>query len=107
MTEPYPTLRKLRNGEVVDLEGIKLRMADGKLKIGDLYVAERNTGPHLLTVKGFNEDGDVVFPTTHAYCFNAWECVKVEEDLSTAITDDELEWINFERSESASDDPDD
>ncbi len=77
MIEPYPTLRKLRNGEVVDLEGINLRMDDGKLKVGDLYVAERNTGPHLLTVKGFGDQ--CVFATTNAYAFDTWECVKVCE----------------------------
>jgi hypothetical protein len=73
----YPTLNKLRNGEAIDLGGIPLKMDTGELQVGDLYVAERNTGPHLLTVKGFGED--CVFATTPVYAFNTGECVKVCE----------------------------
>ncbi len=49
----YRTLNALRRGEVIDIEGIELKMDDGEIKPGDLYVAERNTGPKLLTAVGY------------------------------------------------------
>ncbi|MDP2668984.1 MAG: hypothetical protein Q8P07_04085 [bacterium] len=77
MISEYRALEALRRGETIDIEGIKLKMADGDLCVGDLYVAERNTGPKLLTVKSFGRD--CVFPTCSAYAFDIWECVKVCE----------------------------
>jgi hypothetical protein len=77
----YPTLKRLRAGEVIDLGGIKFRMAVGDLKSGDLYVAERNSGPRLLTLKKIEGDfiGALAIPTTPEYPYCVWECVKVEE----------------------------
>ena len=76
-SEYYPTLKALQRGEIIDLEGIRLKMDDGEIKPGDLYVAERNTGPKLLTA------GDIkyscIFPTTIDYPYDIWECVKVHE----------------------------
>lgn len=73
------TLEKLKNGEVVDLNGIKVVQDEGPLKPGDVYVAERNTGPKLLTVRSINYKYGTVIPTTPDYCYNLWECVKVKE----------------------------
>ena len=88
----YRTVRALRRGEVVDLGGIKFKMdvdGDGKEKpveIGDLYIAERNVGPKLLTAamvvgpgEGPNGSGNWIEPTSTDYSFDTWECVKVVE----------------------------
>ena len=77
----YKTLRALRSGEVVDLAGLRFKMIPGKLEPGDLYIAERNTGPQLLTVKKVADYDYIVFPTCNGYAFDLSECVKVEEVL--------------------------
>jgi hypothetical protein len=43
---------------------------------GDRYVAERNTGAHLLTVREVSDNGYVV-PEEHAYCYDCSECIPV------------------------------
>lgn len=90
----YSEIRKrLRDGETVEFEGIKLRMISGKetgatLEPGDTYIAERNRGPQLLTVNyivdrdyaqrfGLKHSGWVV-PTGISYSFDFHECVGVE-----------------------------
>lgn len=88
----YRTIRALRNGEVVDLGGIKFKMdvdENGKereIRKGDLYIAERNTGPKLLTAaevikpgEGPNGYGNWIMPTCTAYSYDIPECVKVVE----------------------------
>lgn len=75
---PYKTLTALENGEVVDLGGgLLVKKAEGELQPDDLYVAERNTGPHLLTCREVNEELGCVYATTSAYPFDTNECVKV------------------------------
>lgn len=48
---------------------------------GDTYLAERNTGPHLLTCKKaiYTDlgDPDFIVPSEIAYCFDTRECVKI------------------------------
>jgi hypothetical protein len=74
----YKTLKALRQGEVVDLGGILVKMDDGEIKPGDLYVAERNTGPKLLTCREVNVEGGWIEPTTFPdYSYDTNECVKV------------------------------
>ncbi len=73
----YAALKILRDGGVLDLDGIKLKKIDRELKPGDLYVAERNTGPKLLTVQEIANNA--VFPTCNGYAFDIGECVAVEE----------------------------
>ena len=81
----YPTLQALRRGEVIDLEGLPLKMAEGELQEGDLYVAERNTEPKLLTVRKITYPEGLLFnkpwvvATTPDYSFDLDECVKVCE----------------------------
>lgn len=75
----YATLKALRRGETIDLEGIKLVMDEGEIQPGDLYVAERNTGPKLLTCKRVDEEDDWILPTTNNYSYDIGECVKVRE----------------------------
>lgn len=76
---PYLTLKALLNGEVIDLDGIKLIMDNGSINRGDLYVAERNTGPKLLTAERINVDWGFIVPTTMNYAYDTRECVKVRE----------------------------
>ena len=80
----YRTIRALRQGEIIDIEGIKLKMDDGQIQVGDLYVGERNTGPKLLTAKKIvmlddRSDIDFVIPTCNAYPYDGYECVKACE----------------------------
>ncbi|MBI2057970.1 MAG: hypothetical protein HYT63_03245 [Candidatus Yanofskybacteria bacterium] len=80
----YKTLKALRRGEVIDIEGIKLKMDEGEIQVGDLYVGERNTGPHLLTAKEvvMLDDGNginFIFSTCNAYPYDGNECIKVCE----------------------------
>ena len=74
----YATIRALRNGEVIDLDGLRLRQRPGEIGAGDLYVAERNTGPDLLTCARVASEGFVI-ATTVAYPYDLGECVLVEE----------------------------
>jgi hypothetical protein len=72
-------LSALRAGAVVDVEGFSLRAEEGPLVPGCLYVAERNTGPWLLTVKRVDIDRGYVVPTCNTYCYDLHECVRVCE----------------------------
>ncbi len=80
MIREYSTLRALWRGEIVDLGGILVKMDEGEIKPGDLYVAERNTGLHLLTAREVNMEVGCIFPVDRdAYAFDLHECVKVCE----------------------------
>jgi len=79
------TVAALKKGEIIDFEGIMLKMADGDIKTGDLYIGERNQGPKLLTAEKIvpSECGchGYIIPTgfdSYVYDFPA-ECVKVQE----------------------------
>lgn len=85
MRHEYPTLKRLRAGESVEVEGVLVKMAGGAIKAGDDYVGERNTGPKLLVAKevvtkpwGDHTVIDYIHPTTIAYSFDGHECVRVE-----------------------------
>lgn len=81
----YRTIKALRRGEIVDLGGIKFKIdvdesgEEKEIQPGDLYVAERNTGPHLLTARKVNLESGCIFSTCGAYPFDLPECVKVQE----------------------------
>lgn len=79
----------LRAGETVDFEGVPMRAAaDQTLRPGATYVAGRNTGPHLLTVRQHvveeNFVGGFVISEEGAYPFDASECVVVDLLLDEA-----------------------
>jgi hypothetical protein len=61
-------------------EGVRLRKTkDGAdLLPGDTYVAERNSGPKLLTVREINHIQGWIIPQENAYVFDIYECVGVE-----------------------------
>lgn len=73
------TVARLKAGKIVEIEGIRFKQVEGELKPGDMYIAERNTGPKLLTVREVNKEGNWVEATTDDYSFDTWECVKVCE----------------------------
>lgn len=92
----YSTLRALRNGETITIEGCEFVADNSPLEVGDWYIGERNQGPKLATVKRFAkwdydqelklvdapsfDEADVVFPMEwNVYAYDATECVKVRE----------------------------
>jgi hypothetical protein len=75
----YETIKALRDGEAVEIEGCMFVKAEGDLAPGDWYIAERNGGPKLLTVHHVEEDGGYVVPQEPRYCYDLHECVKVME----------------------------
>lgn len=75
----YRTLKALRAGETVEVEGFLLRMATGgEVSVGDFYVAERNTGPKFLIANKVHPEGWVEPESPVAYSYDLWECCRVE-----------------------------
>jgi hypothetical protein len=76
-----PIMEALRRGETVSFDGILLRKDAGEIRSGDLYIAERNSGPRFLTAKEVvpKGKGGYIIPTTKDYSFDIWECIKVKE----------------------------
>lgn len=79
----YKTIRALRRGETVTLEGETFRMSVGAngeeedIQPGDFYIAERNTGPRLLTCAKNVDPRGWIQAVENAYPFDTGECVKV------------------------------
>ena len=82
----------LRGGGIVEIEDARFKMDvdengnERKVRTGDMYIAERFTGPKLLIAKkvfehveGPNGFGGWIMPTTPDYSFDIHECVKVIE----------------------------
>jgi hypothetical protein len=53
-----------------------LTPSEDPIQPGDLYLAERNTGPQLLTCKYVHPRNWIV-PIENAYSYDTWECVKI------------------------------
>ena len=81
MVREYATLQVLRRGEVVDIgAGILVKMREGEIEPRDLYVAERNTGPKLLTARVVDQERGWIHATDlFAYSFDLHECVRACE----------------------------
>lgn len=64
--------------KIKEVEGVKFLVDySAEIKPGDSYIAERNTGPKLLTC-GYIHPKHWVSPVEqYAYCFDTWECAKV------------------------------
>ena len=60
----------------VEIEGLQFRLSDDEIKPGNLYVAERNTGPVLLECRKVDEENGYIVPIS-GYPFDIWECRKV------------------------------
>jgi len=74
----YDSLRKLRAGEHVELEGIEFRHVPGEIEPGDWYVGERNAGPKLSTCSEIKLGCVYGTPPWSIYPFYIGECVHVE-----------------------------
>jgi hypothetical protein len=54
-----------------------LEVSDDPIQVGDTYLAERNTGPHLLTCKSVNDRGWIAATDTMVYPYDLRDCIKV------------------------------
>lgn len=64
---------------VTVLNGLVLRRLNKELEPGDDYIAERNTGPRLLTVRHNNTERRWIEPEERlAYAYDTVECIPVE-----------------------------
>jgi hypothetical protein len=66
----------------MEIEGLAVD-PQSEILPGDLYLAKRNTGWHLLTCARVVQEGPhhtrgyVVPQEPAAYCYDLWECLKV------------------------------
>ena len=68
--------------EAGEFEGIPFSVSsDQELRPGDTYLAERNTGPHLLTCRENVKDGPWIHAAERAYSYNTGECIKIDLQL--------------------------
>jgi len=76
----YEMLTKLDTGVEIDFEGVKIRKVGDwqDLKPGDTYIAERNTGPKLLTVREVDLASACIYAKEPAYAFDLGEVRKIE-----------------------------
>ena len=82
----YFTLKALDAGKTVTIDKKKYRLIPGDIQIGDLYIAERNTGPHVLTAKKISYSEfpnnvrapNFIVPNEWEYPFDWIECRRVE-----------------------------
>lgn len=81
MDREYATLKALNKGETIIVEGRTVHQIDGKIEAGDLYVAEKNTGPKLLIAARVNVIDGWIHPISNDYSYDIYECVRVEENL--------------------------
>lgn len=59
----------VENGLIIDDEA--------EIKPGDLYLAGRNTEPHILTCKNVDPRGWIIPQEKYQYSFDLHECVKI------------------------------
>lgn len=73
--------QRLKMGRTASVAGSILQgLPTEKIRKGDLYVAERNSGLKLLTAREDpTEELNCIHPTTNEYSYDLWECVKVVE----------------------------
>jgi len=72
------TLEALRRGETVVVNGADVKMVDGKIERGNLFVTEGVAGPQLLTAQSVpNSSTGRILARGRSYPYNVSECVKV------------------------------
>lgn len=73
---------QLRREKEIEFEGVAIRYLGDWMDLapGDTYMAERNNGPQLLTVRYVDyENIGCVFPVEREkYPYDLYECVKVK-----------------------------
>lgn len=83
----HETLRQLRGGKVVDLDGLLFVMdGDGEVAPGDTYIGARNT-VDIYTCQSVNTEHGWVNPEGIGYPFDTVECIKVREADDGAVSD--------------------
>lgn len=65
--------------KIITYENTPFLVSDEEIKPGDLYFAERNQGLMLLSCKEVNKEGNWIVPTTHDYCYDICECIKIKD----------------------------
>lgn len=75
----YDCRNALLRGEIVEINGKSYRRIDGDIENGDLYFAERNTGPKILTARNVNRDQSWIVPNEPGYVYDIHECIRIEE----------------------------
>ena len=67
------------NRYIIEIDGIKLEVENKLPKNGELYIAERNIGPQLLTAKEVDTVNNWIVPVEfpNAYVYNISECNRV------------------------------
>jgi hypothetical protein len=83
----HETLRQLREGKVVELDGLLFVMDEGELAPGDTYIGARNTVDVYVCRRVDTTELDCVFPEGLGYPFDTHECVKVREADPGATAD--------------------
>jgi len=69
-------MEKQTNQQIREVEGVKfLCSTNEEINSGDIYIAEKNTGPKLLTCK--KRELTFIVPVENAYCFDICDCMKV------------------------------
>jgi hypothetical protein len=64
--------------EIINIEGIDFEVEAKLPAEGEYYIAERNTGPKLLTAKMIDHFRGYIVPVEKGvYCFNFDECKRV------------------------------
>jgi len=79
MRRIYPGLETLRRGEHLEISGRHYMMIPGEIKIGDLCIGERNTGPHAKIINEISKDGSIYYPSDNSYPYDYFEWIKVKE----------------------------
>jgi hypothetical protein len=67
-----------RDSNLVTIEGVTFEFSQERpTSPGEIYIAERNGGPKLLTVDYVDHENGIVFPKERAYPYDLHECRKV------------------------------
>jgi len=77
----YATINALLVGRAVTIDGVSyIKDGNGQVHDGDIYIAERNTGPEVLVAEKVCtlEGQHWVRPVSMAYSYDYHECVKVK-----------------------------
>ena len=73
-------LRKSYNEQTpINIDGEEVLLGHWRdIEVGDMYVAGRNTGPHLFIAREINLDGGWITPEGPGYPFDMGECYSLQ-----------------------------
>lgn len=67
--------------EAQEFEGVSFTVLDKELEPGDSYLAQRNTGVKLLTVKKNVKDLAFIVPVEMSYSYDTGECIPIQLNI--------------------------